>query len=41
MLTPVERYKRLSTETLGSYTQEAAVKLKLNYEFQAFHSFRL
>ena len=30
---PAKRYKRFSSETLGNYTQEAAVKLNLNYEF--------
>ena len=28
ILTPVKRYQRLSAETVGNYTQGAAVKLK-------------
>ena len=39
ILTPVEMYKRLLSETFGNYTQDPAVKLKLNYAFLSFHSF--
>ena len=37
--TPIKRYKRLSSDALGNYTQEAAVKLKLNYNFSHFIPF--
>ena len=39
--TPVKRYYGLSTETLGNYTQEGTVKLKVNDEFQSLDSFWL
>ena len=37
--TLVERYWRLSTETLGDYSQDAAEKLKLIFKLESSHYF--